>query len=225
MTLHQEYIYLTNILKSERERENVSTECYLLHWIDDSFEVKGAAIEASPSLTTWTWSSSSSRRTWLILSCTEITQQNILDLKNLREAVWSKVNIISITTSVTFNYSSKSKLQRGKCVWPQHTHTHTHTHLCTCHTCALTTHTQTDTCTHLLSGKLLLPLGHDPVPGSARADLGSRAQHGWQGPGVIGQSLLLLSPFLPLGHALRGVSQQGHACQNKVGLMKVPTFP
>lgn len=42
--------------------------CDLLHCMEESFEVKGAAMEASPNFTTCTWSSSSSRRTWLIFS-------------------------------------------------------------------------------------------------------------------------------------------------------------
>lgn len=51
------------------EDRNFINMRYSLHCIEDSLEVKGAAMEASPSFTIWICSSSSSFKTWLILSC------------------------------------------------------------------------------------------------------------------------------------------------------------
>lgn len=42
---------------------------HLLHWMEESLEVKGAAMLASPSFTTGTRSSSKSFSTWLSRSC------------------------------------------------------------------------------------------------------------------------------------------------------------
>lgn len=45
------------------------SQLHLLHCIDESLEVKGAAMLASPNFTMGTCSSSKSFSTWLILSC------------------------------------------------------------------------------------------------------------------------------------------------------------